>query len=99
MLEKDSNGLFVCGYFNSDSQDLVEGAYDQLMTELRPHMIPLVEAFHLDGQDFTVIGNRFGDIYEMQFDVSKNAKINRDLVPAWYGKYMKPTMNMVKAKL
>ena len=72
-----------------------------MMTELRPHMVPLAEAFHIDGQDYTVIGNKYGDIYELQFETAKKSKINRNVVPEWYGKYMKPTMTMVphKAKL
>lgn len=99
MLDINIQGLYTCGYFGPGSQNLIETAFKQLLVELRPHMVPLVEAFHLEGQDFSVIGNKYGDIYELQFENSKKSKINRNQVPEWYGKYMKPTMTMIKAKL
>jgi len=99
MLEKDTQGLFACGYFGPDSQNLVEASFDVLMKEMRPHMVPLVEAFHLEGQDASVIGNKYGDIYELQYEVSKKAPINEKVVPEWYEKYQKPAMTMHKAKL
>lgn len=62
-------------------------------------MVPMVEAFHLEGQDFTVIGNKYGDIYEKQFEFAKNSKLNKSQVPAWYRTYIKPTLTMIKPKL
>lgn len=37
----------------------------KLLLELRPHMIPLTESYGLDAQDHNVIGNKWGDIYEL----------------------------------
>jgi Acyl-CoA oxidase len=92
-------GLYACGYFHQDSQLLVDDSLHQLLTELRPHMIPLVETFANDVQDYNVIGNKYGDIYELQLEMAKRAKINRNVVPPFYEKHMKPTMTMHKAKL
>jgi len=78
---------------------LLDDSLQKLLTELRPHMIPLVETFASDSQDYNVIGNKYGDIYELQLDMAKKAKINSKQVPAFYEKYMKPTMTMHKAKL
>ena len=91
----NTQGLFECGYFNAESQDLIEASMQKLLDDLRPHMIPLVESYAIEYQDHNVIGNKYGDIYELQFEVSKRAKINDNVVPEWYHKYMKPTMKMI----
>ena len=70
------------------------------MTELRPHMIPIVESFHTEPLDrMSTIGNKYGDIYELQLETAKNTKLNTNIVPRFYEKYMKPTMTMYPAKL
>jgi hypothetical protein len=70
-----------------------------LLSELRPHMIPVVESFAIDSQDWNTIGNKWGDIYELQLETAKKSKLNSSKVPGFYEKYMKPTMTMYKAKL
>lgn len=95
----NDSGIFACGYFTQKSQLLLDDSLHQLLVELRPHMVPLVETFSIDAQDYNVIGNKFGDIYELQLDTAKRAKINSKVVPPFYEKYMKPTMKMHKAKL
>lgn len=98
-LEFEPHGLYQSGYFSAGSQQLVEDSMHKLLTELRPHMIPLVESFTIDVQDWNVCGNKYGDIYELPLDLAKRARINKDVVPPFYEKYMKPTMRMHKAKL
>jgi hypothetical protein len=46
-----------------------------------------------------VIGNKWGDIYEAQLDTARKSRLNQTPVPAFYEKYMKPTMRMHKPKL
>ena len=91
--------LYACGYFGKGATKLLDDSMHMVLTELRPHMVPLVEAFTIDAQDFNVIGNKYGDIYELQLDTAKNSRLNRTPVPPYYEKYMKPTMTMHKAKL
>ena len=98
-LLQDTQGLYECGYFNKGSQKLVEDSMHALLTELRPQMIPLVESFAIDACDYNTIGNKYGDIYELQLELAKRSKLNKHQVPSFYEKYMKPTMNMHKAKL
>ena len=62
-------------------------------------MIPLVEAFAIDAQDYNTIGNQYGDIYELQLDTARKTKLNKSPVPSYYQEFMKPAMNMVKSKL
>lgn len=98
-LMSDTTPLYECGYFGDGSQQLLEDSMHFLLNQLRPHMIPLVECYGVDGQDWNVLGNKYGDIYELQLDTAKKARINKTPVPAFYHKYMKPTMTMYPAKL
>jgi hypothetical protein len=98
-LQSDTQGLYACGYFSAGAQELVDDSMHKLLVELRPHMIPLAESLAIDAQDYNTIGNKYGDIYELQFETAKNARINKHVVPHFYEKYMKPTMTMHKAKL
>lgn len=50
------------------------------MTELRPHMIPLVELDTDELRDksyLSAIGNKYGDIYEMQLELAMNSRLNK----------------------
>jgi hypothetical protein len=63
-------------------------------------MIPIVESFHTEAIDsMSTIGNKYGDIFELQLDTAKKTKLNKNPVPSFYEKYMKPTMTMYPAKL
>lgn len=95
-LLRDSEGLYECGYFGPGSQRLVEDSLYLLLTELRPHMIPIVESCGYDSQDHNVIGNKWGDIYELQLDLARKSRLNNNPVPSFYDKYQKPTMTMHK---
>lgn len=96
----ETQGLYECGYFYQGSQKIVEDAYLHLLKELRPHMIPIVESFHTEAIDsMSTIGNKYGDIFELQLDTAKKTKLNKNPVPSFYEKYMKPTMTMYPAKL
>ena len=64
-LMTENRGLYECGYFSRGSGKLLENAFKALLVELRPHMIPLVESMSLlDTLTDSVIGNKYGDIYE-----------------------------------
>lgn len=74
-------------------------AMHELLTQQRPHMIPLVEAFAIDAQDYNTIGNPYGDIYELQLNTARSTRLNKHAVPSFYHDLMKPIMAMQKAKL
>ncbi len=77
----------------------MQDSIHKLLQDLRPHMIPLTESYGLDAQDHNTIGNKWGDIYELQLDTAKKTRLNQQPVPSFYEKYMKPTMTMHKPKL
>jgi hypothetical protein len=62
-------------------------------------MLSLVEWFSTGDTQPSVIGNKYGDIYEAQLQTAMNSRLNQTPVPAFYEKYMKPTMRMYKPKL
>ena len=92
-------GLYECGFFARGSIELLERSFKKLLVDLRPHMLGLVEWFSVGDTYHSVIGNRFGDIYEAQLEAAMKSRLNTEKVPAMYEKYMKPTMTMYKAKL
>ena len=65
MIMADTSGLYECKYFSTDSLLLLEDSMHKLLTELRPHMIPICESFPVESVEFNTIGNAFGDIYEL----------------------------------
>lgn len=63
-------------------------------------MLPFIEYYpELSYGLKSTIGNDHGDIYEKQLEVAKNSRLNKDEVPPYYEKYMKPTMTMRTSKL
>jgi len=60
-------------------------------------MIPLAESFYIPDQIYpSSIGNSFGDIYELQLDLAKNSKLNKNEVPPYFEELIKP---ILKGKL
>jgi len=70
---------------------------NKLLAEARPQMIPLVEAFAVDSQDYNTLGNPYGDIYQLQLDTARSTLLNLSPVPSYYHDYIKPVMSMQKA--
>ena len=99
MLMKDSESLYETGFFNKGSSRLLTESFKYLLVQLRPHMIPLVEACPHGETTFSVIGNKWGDIYEAQLDFAKNSRLNNHKVPRYYDTLMKPTMTLRKPNL
>ena len=99
MLMKDSEGLYESGFFNTGSARLLRESFKQLLIQLRPHMIPLIEGFPMLDIAYSVIGNKWGDIYEAQLDFAKNSKLNKHEVPPYYESLMKPVITKRTPKL
>lgn len=77
----------------------MEKAFKKLLVDLRPHMLGLVEWCACGDYIQSVIGNKYGDIYEAQLEAAQKSRLNQHEVPPFYEKYMKPTMTMYKTKL
>ena len=98
-LRKNHNALYETGFFQKGSAALLESSFKKLLVDLRPHMLGLVEWMSVGDTQPSVIGNKYGDIYEAQLEAAMNSRLNQQPVPAFYEKYMKPTMTMHKPKL
>ena len=97
-LRLDHHNLLITGYFDKSHTILLKEAYDQLLNQLRPAIIPLVEYNRVfDETMLSTIGNKYGDIYEKAFEVAKATKLNKEQVPSYYEKYMKPIMKKYPA--
>ena len=88
----DSTVLYETGFFRQGSNDLLNKAMEELLRELRPLMIPLVEARTdlFDKSHLTCIGNPYGDIYETQLSWAMSSSLNKQPVPPYWESYMKP---------
>ena len=76
-------------------------AQKQLLKELRPQALNLVEALKLpDSLLMSAIGNQYGDIYETHLEWAKDSKLNHtksgDAIPDGFLEYMMP---ILQAKL
>ena len=61
----DSSSNYENGYFAPGTHEILMEASKKLMKELRPQMIPLIEAFEIPDEVInSCIGNSYGDIYE-----------------------------------
>ena len=99
-LRKNSDALYESGFFRQGSAKLLHDSFAALLVELRPHMIPLVETFSVyEGSLQSAIGNEYGDIYELQLELAKNSRLNKNKVPRFYHTLMKPVMTMREPKL
>ena len=99
LLMKNSEGLYEIGFFGPGSKRLLQDGFSQLLAKIRPHMLPLVEDWPQIDTVYTVIGNRWGDIYEAQLDFARNSRLNKHQVAPYYETLIKPLMNQRKHKL
>lgn len=65
LLSQSAGALYQCGFFDPSANKFIKLALDQLIAKIRPQLIPLVESYTLEYENFpTSIGNYYGDIYE-----------------------------------
>ena len=92
-LTKNTSILYSAGFLGQGCHAYFFPAMDTLAQELRPQMIPLVEALGFpDELICSAIGNSYGDIYETQLEWAKNSKYNKEDVPPMFETMIKPFM-------
>jgi len=81
--------LYDQGFFKKGDRAKMHQALVSEVASLRPHLIPLIEAFYIpDSRLMSSIGNSYGDIYHTQIKLAKNSRLNKRSVPGYYEKYM-----------
>ena len=58
------DALYDTGFFKKGQYKLLDNSFKKLLVDLRPHMLGLVEHFSVGDLADSVIGNKYGDIYE-----------------------------------
>lgn len=95
VLINDSGDVYASGYFAPEAQSMMKQALDKLVIKVRPQLIPLIEATKLQELP-TNLGNKFGDIYELQMEQARNSRMNKldkDGVPPQWEAYIKPLLH------
>lgn len=78
---------------------MLSEALEICVARLRPQMLPLVESYYLPDKWLpSVIGNAYGDIYEMQLEKAQQSRLNApgNEVPSYFDELMRP---ILRAKL
>jgi acyl-CoA oxidase len=92
-LQQDSAACYESGFLSMGSGAVLLNAQKQLLTKLRPQMIPLLEAWAFpDNMLVSAIGNSYGDIYETQLEWARNSRLNKSPVPKGFKEYMQPIL-------
>jgi len=74
--------LYESGYLKQGDGKKIFKALDKAIKDVRPQFIGLVEAFGIpDSLVPSVIGNKYGDIYEQQLDEARKSRLNRRKKP------------------
>lgn len=81
-LHIDSMPLFESGFFRKGHYKLVVGALRTACQQIRPQIIPLVEA--ADFNPISAIGHADGEIYERQFEWAKHSRLNEGRHPTGF---------------
>ena len=96
-LVKDSTAVFDSGFFGSGTGALLTGALALSVAKLRPQIVNLCESFYLpDEMTPSVIGNKYGDIYELQLEMAQKSRLNKDEVVPYFDELIKP---IIKGRL
>ena len=95
LLIENSGDVYLSGFFAPEGMKMARMAMDRLVAKMRPHLIPLSEAiaFHEIPSN---IGNKYGDIYELQLDLARNSRLNKldkDGVPCQWEEHIKPFLH------
>jgi acyl-CoA oxidase len=94
-LASELGDLYECGYFAPSAQSNIRSAIDLLVAQLRPQLIPLVEASQINEVPSN-IGNKYGDVYELQLHEAMNSpmnKLDKNGVPPQWEAYIKPILH------
>jgi hypothetical protein len=92
-LLQDSGPVFDAGFFGKGATNLLRKSLAEAVAKLRPQLVPLAESFYApDEWAPSVIGNSFGDIYELQLEMAKSSRLNEHEVPPYFNQLIKPIL-------
>jgi len=99
-MEKDLSDLLEDGYLNRRQVGFLRDQARQLLTELRPDAVGLVDAWHFSDTVLnSAIGRRDGNVYETLFNWAQREPLNRSDVPQGVKDYLLPVISGDLSKL
>lgn len=96
-LLEDGAAVYDSGFFAPGTYRIMQQAMEQSIVQLRPQLLSLAETPYFPDHCFpSTIGNSYGDIYEMQLEYAQKSRLNKNEVPEYFDRLMKP---ILQAKL
>ena len=93
-MEKSMLSFVETGMISRDHQLQIQKQKQQLMAEIRPDAIALVDSFnHSDHRLNSALGRYDGNAYEALLESTKNEPLNRTQVVDGYEQYLKPLLH------
>lgn len=93
IMEKESSEFFMCGYLSSEQYVLLKKQIIQLLEQIRPESVSLVDAFALpDYYLHSALGRYDGKVYEAMTEMAEREPLNHTVVVKGYENYIKPAV-------
>jgi len=89
-------GLMECGYLSAEQFKMMKAKKEQLLAELRPEAVGLVDAFGFhDNSLKSVLGRYDGNVYDEMWDWVRNKNsFNKNEIIEGFEEYIKPMRNI-----
>jgi acyl-CoA oxidase len=96
-MEEDIGEFLEDGYLNSTQASLLRKQVRNLLIQLRPDSVPLVDAFNYSDYSLnSALGIYSGNVYETMYEWVQKSPLNQSDVAVGYEEYLKP---LITAKL
>lgn len=90
-IEADLGEFTMDGYLDAEQVKVVRATTRQLLKEIRPDAVALVDAFNFSDHELnSALGVHDGNVYEALMEWSARSPLNATEVPAAYEKFLKP---------
>ncbi|KAI9274257.1 acyl-CoA dehydrogenase/oxidase C-terminal [Sporodiniella umbellata] len=91
IMEKELSEFMIAGYFTSEQTQMLKEQVIQLLEQVRPEAVSLVDAFALpDYYLHSALGRYDGKVYESMTEMAEGEPLNHTLVVDGYEEYIKP---------
>jgi acyl-CoA oxidase len=79
------------GYLNQAQIGMLRFKVRQLLEQIRPDAIPLVDSFNFSDFELnSALGRYDGNVYEALFEMAQHEPLNKEQVVAEYQTYLRP---------
>lgn len=90
-IEENLGEFTEAGYFSATQVAMVRAKVRQLLEEVRPDAIPLVDAFNISDYELhSALGRYDGKVYEALFEMAQQEPLNKEEVVSEYAASLRP---------